>query len=289
MLDLKGFENWLRRTGKRDATIYAWIQQLKKLPPEIPSDVEEEDIVKINNWLDVNYPLARDEKHASFGSTYQLIAAIRAYLVYVDREDLRERIKYPKGKMPRRLKVLSEQDIEKLFRAIEEIEDRERREKTRLMVRLLLETGMRRSEIANLKPGWVDWNESKITIPKEVAKGKVDRNVYFSDTTKRLMLEWVDKKGLKPSENFWGWRDKYFIPSGQVRWYLDYVVKKAKLPSWVTPHVFRHTYASRLIKRNVNLRIIQTLLGHQSISSTEIYTHLDEQKIREGARKAFVE
>jgi site-specific recombinase XerD len=115
----------------------------------------------------------------------------------------------------------------------------------------------------------------------------MDRDVFFSDTTKQLLIDYIKNYRIKNNEKIFRWGEK--VAGNMVTYYVKKIAKIANLPNWITPHIFRHTFASRLVKKNVNLRIIQTLLGHCNIASTEIYTHIEKEKIKEEAQKAFLE
>jgi len=281
MLNLEEYKKWLDRNGIRQKTIYAWVKRLEKLDKD---GIDITDINAVNKWINDNYPKDRSGQKASFGSVYQMVAAIRSYLKFLGRKDLANLIEYPKGKMPRRIRVLTDEQIKAMFEAVEKLEDNIMRDKGRILLHLLVETGMRRAEIFNLKPNWISWSENRITIPKEVAKGKAERDVFFSDKTKQLLIEYIEKYKIKPNEKLFGWEDESII-----NYYIKKIAEIAKLPSWVTPHTFRHTFATRLLSKDVNLRVIQTLLGHSNISHTEIYTHINKEAIKEEAKKAFLE
>lgn len=69
---------------------------------------------------------------------------------------------------------------------------------------------------------------------------------------------------------------------------LNKLKEATGLPEWVKIHSFRHGFASKLVDKGVNLRLVQALLGHQSITRTEVYTHLEEKQLRDAAQKGFL-
>ena len=75
-------------------------------------------------------------------------------------------------------------------------------------------------------------------------------------------------------------RTGYRLQSQSIRTALNEIVKKIELPKKVTPHVFRHSFATKLLENGADLRVVQELLGHASISNTQIYTHVSTQRLK---------
>ncbi len=166
----------------------------------------------------------------------------------------------PEQKLP---KVLSKEEVLAIIDATNNI-------KHRCIVELLYSGGLRRSELLNLKIADVDGK--RMTIRIEGAKGKKDRLTLLSakmlTDLRAYYMSCKPKKYLFESPS----GDKYSASS--VAHIISGAVKKARIKKPVTPHVLRHSFATHLLESGTNLRSIQALLGHNSLQTTEIYTHV---------------
>ncbi|KAB1069305.1 tyrosine-type recombinase/integrase [Tamlana haliotis] len=142
--------------------------------------------------------------------------------------------------------------------------------KHKCIVSLLYSSGMRRSELLNLKISDID--STRMLIRVNAAKGKKDRFTLLShnvlEDLREYYKQWHPKTYL--IEGLYG--QQYSAQSiGQV---VANAAKKAKIPIKVSPHMLRHSFATHLLEDGVDLRQIQVLLGHSSTKTTEIYTHV---------------
>lgn len=120
-----------------------------------------------------------------------------------------------------------------------------------------------------------------------LGKGAKERIVLIPDKTKENLKNYIDnvsdlicktKKTLQSPLfiNYNGFR----LQNQSIRKALNEVVQKIELPKKVTPHVFRHSFATRMLENGADLRIVQELLGHASISNTQIYTHISNSRLK---------
>ena len=147
--------------------------------------------------------------------------------------------------------------------------------------------GLRVSECCNLKTNQVDLNEGYVKI---LGKGNKERIIPIPDQTKEIMKLYFHNLRplwLKKSNNF------FYINRFGKKIYREYVeeilrkrISEAGIKKHITPHKLRHSYATHLLEGGADLRAIQELLGHSDISTTEIYTHVDEERIRNEYMKA---
>jgi site-specific recombinase XerD len=163
-------------------------------------------------------------------------------------------------------KVISKESVIKMIDVCPNI-------KHRCIVALLYSSGLRRAALLNLKISEID--SERMTIRVTQGKGKKDR---ISILSKRLLGD------LR--EYYRAWRPKEYLFEGQegrrysatsVAKIIDKAAKKAKIAQKVSPHMLRHSLATHLLENGPDLRQIQTLLGHNSLKTTEIYTHVAVQ------------
>ncbi len=151
------------------------------------------------------------------------------------------------------------------------------------MFELLYSSGLRVSELTNLKLRNIDFDENLIRF---IGKGNKERitpvgkvSVYFL----KKYLETTRYKIEGESKNDYVFLNKYGNKiSRQGFWkILKKYAKKINLNKNLHPHIFRHSFATHMLKRGADLRTVQELLGHSDISTTEIYTNLDKEHIKD--------
>ena len=160
-------------------------------------------------------------------------------------------------------KVLSKQEIKDIIEATDNL-------KHKLIIELLYSSGMRVSEIINLKRSDLDTERCRLFV--RAGKGNKDRlTIYASSLNQRLLkyLLAVNSEYLFP-----GRKGKYTVKS--VQKVLDIARKKANIQKKITPHMLRHSFATHLLEQGVDTRIIQKLLGHENIRTTQIYTKVSD-------------
>ena len=161
--------------------------------------------------------------------------------------------------------------------------------RNRAILELLWATGMRVSELSGLNFGDLNLKNNEIRV---FGKGAKERIILVTDRAKSYLERYIETarplipKGFpleKPTEsspvfiNNTGYR----LQTKTIRNVINDVVEKIALPKKVTPHVFRHSFATHLIENGADLRVVQELLGHASISNTQIYTHVSTQHLKE--------
>lgn len=145
------------------------------------------------------------------------------------------------------------------------------------VIELLFATGMRVSELCNLKNKDVDIIHGIIRI---IGKGDKERVIYVcQEDTISALTQWIGKKNNNDEERpFFTNRLHRPLSSQSVRHLVRRLVQDAGLNKHITPHTFRHTLATLLLEEDVDIRYIQSILGHSSISTTQIYTHVNLSK-----------
>ena len=140
-----------------------------------------------------------------------------------------------------------------------------------LILELLFTTGMRISELCSLKADRFDFNNYIIKI---YGKGSKERLIQICNANVRHL---IDKYiiTIQPEENefFFLNRLQNRLSEQSVRYMIDDYAKNAQISQHITPHMFRHSFATLLLEEDVDIRYIQQMLGHSSITTTQIYTH----------------
>ena len=146
-----------------------------------------------------------------------------------------------------------------------------------IILELLFSTGMRVSEVSNLKIENIDLKSNTIFI---FGKGSKERIMCFSNRNIPILIaNYLEKRN---SDNQFLFINKLgnVYSEQSIRNMVNTYAKAAGVESHITPHMFRHTFATALLDEDVNIRYIQQLLGHSSIVTTQIYTHISTNKIR---------
>ena len=190
-------------------------------------------------------------------------------------------------KIPSKLpEVLSEEEVDKLL-DINLVDKYSYRNKA--MLELLYATGMRASELTNLKLNNIDLDSCIVRI---MGKGSKERIVPINDTTIKYLNIYINnyrKEILNKKDSEYLFISNALKPISRQG--LFKIIKKecirAGIKKNVYPHILRHSFATHLLNHGTNIRIIQELLGHEDITTTEIYTHLSNETIKKDYEEYF--
>ena len=152
----------------------------------------------------------------------------------------------------------------------------------RVILEILYGSGVRVSELVNIKIKDIDFNEKTIDI---IGKGNKERIVSFGDYAKDAIKDYMNSSRKELLENVDSeylivGKKKEKLTSRRIEQIIDEIIKKTSIKMNITPHVFRHTFATHLLDNGCDLLAVKELLGHTSLSSTEIYTHVSNEQIR---------
>ncbi len=220
--------------------------------------------------------------------SYYLIA-LRNFLKFLIKRGVEvlspERIELPKV-FRKQIEILEYSELERLLSAPKENDLRTLRDKA--ILETLFSTGLRLSELCSLNR-YFNLERGEITV---LGKGGKLRVVFLSNSAKQAIKNYLDKRTDTNEALFIsltkGKNPKVIgrINPRAVERLVDFWAKKAGIPHKVWPHQIRHSYATDLLINGADLRAVQELLGHQNISTTQIYTHLTNKELRE-IHKAF--
>lgn len=178
-------------------------------------------------------------------------------------------------------KSLSEEDVRKLIDAVEVSDDGSElhvfiRTRDRLILSLLYSSGLRVSELVSLRINDIDLQDRTIRIR---GKGDKDRIVLFDENTRHLLEDYLQKRVYESDYLFLNRFGDPLTPR-YVQMMIKNYARKAGINKKVTPHILRHSFATHLLKNGVDIRAIQQLLGHSNLSTTQIYTSVDMQTLK---------
>jgi tyrosine recombinase XerC len=146
----------------------------------------------------------------------------------------------------------------------------------KLILTFLYSTGMRVSEIISLKLSQLDLDKGEVII---TGKGKKERVIFITQELKEMINEYL-KRRKKNSNVLFINRNGMPLTDKGIRLIVEKYAKKVVPYKKVTPHTLRHTFATHLLTNGADLRVVQELLGHSKLSTTQIYTHLTKENLK---------
>ncbi len=258
------------------------------------------DILSFLIWLndrdikDVSYSVIREflgyiqQFNYTKTTIARKIASLRTFYRFLYREKIVETNPAVGVHAPKRGKslpeFLTENEIEQVLNNVKI--DTPAGYRNRVILELLYATGMRISELSSLNFENLNLDENEIKV---FGKGAKERIVLVSQRAKKFLEDYIktvrylifkndDEKSVSPVFiNKTGYR----LQPQSVRHAIKDVMDKIELPKHVTPHVFRHSFATKLLENGADLRVVQELLGHSSISNTQIYTHVSAERLKQ--------
>jgi len=258
---LKRLETEIKISKLSDCTLRNYLIFNKQLLEHLnkqPEQIQQQDI---KNFL------ADKMIDRASASNILFLSSIRFAYSNILGKDPTVGIKRPKkeNKIPI---ILTRQEITTLINSTATL-------KSRLILQLLYSSGLRVSEIVNLKPEDLDFTENTGWVRK--GKGKKDRIFIFSKKLSKQLKKFIDKNS--------SWQYIFSkqkpLTTRNIQKIVQNTAKKAGINKKVHPHTLRHSFATHLLDAGVDLRKIQTLLGHSSIATTQIYTHISQEQLKE--------
>lgn len=153
------------------------------------------------------------------------------------------------------------------------------------MFELMYASGLRISEVANLKREMIDWSQNHVRI---LGKGQKIRQVPLHQTAKTLLFTWLQHREqlalpptLKHSDFVFISKKNAPMSIRQIQYRIKVRAKQAGLNADIYPHLLRHCFATHILMNDGELRTVQEMLGHQNLSTTQVYTHLDFKKLQD--------
>ena len=222
-----------------------------------PDEISQQDI---KNFL------ADKMNERASSSTILFLASIKFAYTSLLQKDPTSGIKRPKSekKIP---SVLTKEEVIRLINASST-------SKSRLILQFLYSSGLRVSEIVNLKKQDLDFNENIGWVRQ--GKGKKDRMFILSKKLSAKLKKYTDKR----PDWIFVFSQNSPLTTRNIQKIVQKAAGKAMINKSVHPHTLRHSFATHLLDAGTDLRKIQTLLGHSSIATTQIYTHISSEQIK---------
>lgn len=278
-------EDCILRKRLNQKTIRAYKIDLKQYFDFIGSS--QDDLKKINEYIHF-----LNRKYSKYKTVKRKIASIKAFYSYLEYEEIisfspfikiRTQIKEPKM-LPR---IIQKEYLNSIFKYLSNHLNTANTEyKKKLAVRniaiieLLFSTGIRISELCNIRLKDIDFHDRSLKI---FGKGSKERVLYLgSDQVINSLKRYLEFNNID-DENSYLFLSKFDtrLSEQSIRILLKNIENELKLSVHITPHMFRHTFATTLLEKEVDIRYIQNILGHSSISTTQIYTHVTYPKQKE--------
>ncbi|MBO4918687.1 MAG: tyrosine recombinase [Erysipelotrichaceae bacterium] len=267
--------------GKADNTVESYQRDLKKYV----SFLNERDIDEVENVTDEDVfdfvAFLYDQNYAESSISRMKTSVRNFHRYYSFRYNCNDptvnlRVSQKRKRLPI---YATKEEVEKLMAVFNDEDPEEMFDHT--IIETIYGLGLRVSECCGLKTNQVNLDEGFVKI---IGKGNKERLIPIPDRTKQLMKKYY--ANIRPL-----WQKKstnlFFINKSGKKIYSEYVekmlkesVNKAGIKKTITPHKLRHSYATHLLEGGADLRVIQELLGHSDISTTEIYTHVEAERLK---------
>lgn len=276
---LNNFFQWLRGNGYSNLT---------------PDKLNEDIVWKYRVYLSRNVSKKTRQTYKKTTQNLYLIA-LRNLLEYFSEKNIpslpSSKVKLAKDKSDKEIKFLNLDQINQLLESPKIKNEAGLRDKTILEV--LFSTGLRVAELVALNREQLKIKDSTTDLEVVVVgKGDKVRTVYFSERAVFWIRAYLNKRSDIDEALFINYKpgiEKTGNPRRLTTKSIDEIVKKyvkiAGLPVMATPHTLRHSFATDLLSNGVDLRLVQEFLGHRSIATTQIYTHVTKKQLRDIHRK----
>ena len=269
---------WLE-DGLSKNTLESYRTDLNQFATWLKADLLTANQADVQQYLAVKFPLSKPR------SISRLIATLRRFYRYALRENLISAdptLQIESPKLPRSLpKSLNEQEVEDLLNAPNVLDSIGLRD--RAMLELLYASGLRVSELVTVKVNEVSTQDGVVRV---TGKGSKTRLVPMGEETADWITQYINQ--ARPAILQKRLSDALFVTaraSAMTRQAFWYLIKRYALQAGITkhmsPHVLRHAFATHLLNHGADLRVVQMLLGHADISTTQIYTHVARERLKQ--------
>ena len=253
-----------------------------------PAEIDSEMVRKYRLYLNRDVAGRNEPALAKATQNYHLIA-LRAFLKYLAKRDIKslsaEKIELAK-QGSRHVEFLEPEELKRIL-AEPGKDPTILGNRDKAILELMFSTGLRVSEVAGLKIENVNLKNDEFTV---MGKGRKHRLVFVSDEAKEAIKVYLNKRqDVSPylfirhdkarRAQSVGQESKPLTPRSIQRM-VDRYARMAGITKEVTPHTLRHTFATDLLRNGADIRSVQTMLGHESITTTQVYTHVTDRELK---------
>lgn len=275
------------RSSKTAENYRLYLERFVEFSGDITVDkITSEIIRKYRLWLN-RYKNFNDDELALITQAYHLIA-LRGFLGYLSKRDISslspEKIVLPKISR-KQVTFLHYDEVERLLSQIP-LED-ETGLRDRAIIELLFSSGLRVSELVNLNRDHINTKRREFMVR---GKGQKDRPVFIGEAAAERVTDYLAARTDSLPPLFISYSrnakqttsgDYRRLTARSVQRILSHYARLAGITKHVSPHTLRHSYATDLLMNGADLRSVQSMLGHSNISTTQVYTHVTDEHLRE--------
>jgi len=253
------------------------------------------DLIEFDEYVDNNLlNITKDTVYSYLKHLYDIntskssiarkLSSLRTFYTYLLKKEIIDINYFSSLKNPKKdsslPKFVKEEDIDKMF-SVPDIRTWIGK-RNLLIIRMLYATGLRVSELVNIKMKNLNIEDRTILV---LGKGSKERIVVFGYNTKEALEDYINngryKVDIKNSEYLFLNKDGNKLSDRYVRKIIDDIIIKSSITMHVSPHMLRHTFATGMLNNGADLVSVKDLLGHVSLNTTSIYTHISDEKIKE--------
>lgn len=276
------------RSAKTAENYKLYLERFVEFTEDINVDkITTEIIRKYRLWLN-RYKNNDNTELALITQSYHLIA-LRGFLQYLSNRDITslapDKITLPKVSR-KQVTFLYNEEVDRLLEKIDITTEQGLRD--RAIIELLFSSGLRVSELVGLNRDHVNTKRREFTVR---GKGKKDRPVFISQSCAHHVEEYLAMRSDSLSPLFISYSrnsgqttttgDYRRITPRSVQRMLSHYARLAGITKHVSPHTMRHSYATDLLMNGADIRSVQSMLGHSNISTTQVYTHVTDEHLRD--------
>lgn len=275
------------RSQKTAENYRLYLERLVEFAGDVEvGEITAELIRKYRLWLN-RYKNDQQQGISPLTQSYHLIA-LRSFLVYCSKRDVKtltpEKIELPRTKR-KQVSFLNSEEVVRLIEAVDT--DSSSGLRDRAILELLFSSGLRVSELCNLNRDHINLERGEFMVR---GKGQKDRPVFVSPEATEWLATYLKSRNDHATPLFIrysGYKtgdekgESFRLSPRSVQRNIQQYAKLAGITKHVSPHTLRHSFATDLLMNGADLRSVQSMLGHSNISTTQVYTHVTDQHLRE--------